>query len=74
MGGLTGPLGSKVLGSAAWSGCSFMGRPSTVERKVLAKLSSVMVAAECLIGFWFVAVDDGIRSYGGHPITWQELG
>ena len=41
---LTGPLGSKVLGSATWSAWSFIGRASRVERKVLAKDNSVIVS------------------------------
>ncbi len=45
---LTGPLGSKVLGSAAWSDWSLMVRESRVERKDLANESSVMVA-----GWWW---------------------
>jgi len=48
--GLTGPLGSKVLGSAAWSGGSLVGRAERVERKDLAKLSSVMV----VVRYWIV--------------------
>lgn len=40
---LTGPLGSKVLGSATWSAGSFMGRESRVERKVFANDNSVII-------------------------------
>ena len=39
----TGPLGSKVFGSKAWSEGSFMGRESRMERKDLVKDSSVIV-------------------------------
>lgn len=38
----TGPLSSNVLRSAAWSGWSFMARESRVERKDLAKESSLI--------------------------------
>lgn len=48
----TGPLGSKVFGSAAWSDGSLMGRESRVERKDLAKESSVIVAVESQFGFY----------------------
>jgi len=41
---LTGPLGSKVLGSAAWSDWSLMVRESRVERKDFANESSVILA------------------------------
>lgn len=41
---LTGPLGSKVLGSAAWSDWSLMARESRVARNDLAKDNSVMVS------------------------------
>lgn len=42
--GRTGPLGSKVLGSAAWSDWSLMERESRVERKDFANESSVILA------------------------------
>ena len=50
---LTGPLGTKVFGSKAWSDGSLMGRESSVERKVLVKESSVIV-----VGWSLVATTD----------------
>lgn len=51
--GITAPLIWKVLGSATWSAGSLMGRESRVERKDLAKESSVILemVLGCGVGY-----------------------
>lgn len=61
--GRTGPLSSRVLRSAVWSGGSFVGRASRVARKDLAKVSSDIV--DLGKGVVFVGVRGGCARDGG---------